>query len=207
MQPERLCQPYSFDSLVIAEREAVLINYLKMCNLESLKIDLKGLLEDQKEFHFSLDHDYFEAIEAPEVSKGHIEVCLLVRRTAGHYYELDFQIEGFVIVSCDRCLDDMEQPVRTEGHLVAKLGTEYSEDDDLITIDENEGILDVAWFIYEFIALDIPIKHVHAPGKCNHAMIQMLEEHSAARSSDGEEEKTIDPRWSGLERLKNNIKD
>ncbi len=178
-----------------------------MCSLEPLKIDLKGLKEDVSDFKFHLDDTYFAAIEAPEVSKGNVDVCLVVRRTTDRYYELDFQINGTVIVPCDRCLDDMEQPVETEGHLVVKLGTEYAEEDDLVTIDENEGILDVAWFIYEFIALDIPIKHVHAPGKCNLAMIQMLEEHSAARSSDGMDEKPIDPRWSGLEKLKNNIKD
>ena len=178
-----------------------------MCSLESLKIDLKGLTEDEKVYNFSLGDTYFAAIEAPEVSRGNVGVCLTVHRTTDRYYELDFQISGTVIVPCDRCLDDMDQPVDTGGHLVVKLGTEYSEDDDLVTIDENDGFLDLSWFIYEFIALDIPIKHVHAPGKCNHAMIQMLEEHSAARSSDGMEEKPIDPRWSGLEKLKNNIKD
>ena len=178
-----------------------------MCSLESLKIDLKGLDGDEKIFHFSLDGSYFSAIEAPEVSRGRVNVDLIVHRTTDRYYELDFQISGTVIVPCDRCLDDMEQPVDTDGHLIVKLGTEYSEDDDFVTIDENEGFIDTSWFIYEFIALDIPIKHVHAPGKCNHAMIQMLEEHSAARSSDGMNEKPIDPRWSGLEKLKNNIKD
>ncbi len=57
---------------------------------------------------------------------------------------------------------------------VVKFGEDYSEDDDLVTVAENEGILDVSWFIYEFIDLNIPIKHVHAPGKCNPAMIEML---------------------------------
>ena len=59
----------------------------------------------------------------------------------------------------------------------------------------------------DFIALSIPIKHVHAPGKCNPAMIKALEEHSAARSSDGDEERPVDPRWSELEKLKTIIKD
>lgn len=38
-------------------------------------------------------------------------------------------------------------------------------------------------------------------------MIKALEEHSAARSSDGDEEKPVDPRWSELEKLKTIIKD
>ncbi|HEY9551581.1 MAG TPA: DUF177 domain-containing protein, partial [Prevotella sp.] len=48
-----------------------------------------------------------------------------------------------------------------------------------------------------------PIRHVHAPGKCNPAMMKLLQEHSAARSSEVEEEKTaIDPRWGELMKLK-----
>ncbi len=71
---------------------------------------------------------------------------------------------------------------------MVKFGEDYSEEDDLVTVAENEGILDISWFIYEFIHLNIPIKHVHAPGKCNPAMIEMLNEHSAARSGEEEEE-------------------
>lgn len=67
-------------------------------------------------------------------------------------------------IPCDICLDDMDQSIETDNRLVVKFGEDYSEDDDLVTVAENEGILDVSWFIYEFIALNIPIKHVHAPG-------------------------------------------
>ena len=95
----------------------------------------------------------------------------------------------------------MDQSIETDNRLVVKFGEDYSEDDDLVTVAENEGILDVSWFIYEFIALNIPIKHVHAPGKCNPAMIRVLEEHSAVRSGEGDE-KATDPRWAALEQLK-----
>ena len=105
-------------------------------------------------------------------------------------------------MQCDRCLDDMDQPIETENRLIAKFGTEYSEEDDTVIVDENEGILDISWFIYEFIDLAIPIKHVHAPGKCNPAMTKVLEELSADRSSDEESSQPIDPRWSALLKLK-----
>lgn len=95
----------------------------------------------------------------------------------------------------------MEQSIETDDRLLVRFGEDYSEEDDLVIVAENEGILDVAWFIYEFIALNIPIKHVHAPGKCNPAMIEMLQEHSAARSGE-EEEEIVDPRWAALLKLK-----
>ena len=174
-----------------------------MYSLEPFKIDLNGLKEGVTTFGYDLDDAYFEAVEAPEIRRGRVRVDLTVSRAAS-VFRLDFHIGGTVHVPCDLCLDDMEQEVAADNSLTARLGEEYSEDDDLITVGRDEGLLDVSWFIYEFIALGIPIKHVHAPGKCNPAMIKVLEEHSAARSSDGGEG---DSRWSELEKLKTIIKD
>ena len=37
--------------------------------------------------------------------------------------------------------------------------------------------INVAWFMYEFVALAIPMKHVHAPSKCNKAMTSKMSKH------------------------------
>ena len=178
----------------------------QMCSLELLKIDLKGLNEGLTTLEFDLGDAYFESLDEEEIKRGSVRVSLDVRRNE-NYFELDFHTEGTVVIPCDLCLDDMDQHVESDDRLVVKFGEEYSEDDDLITVDEREGILDVSWFIYEFIALNIPAKHVHTPGKCNAAMIKVLEEHSANRSSGEDEETAVDPRWNGLEKLKTIIKD
>ena len=170
-------------------------------DLETLKIDLKGLEEGLNSFVFDLDDAYFKAINAPEVSQGRVHVDLDIVRTHDDFFTLDFHERGTVIVPCDLCLEPMEQPIETEQRIEAKFGREYSEDDDLVTVAEDEGILDVAWFIYEFVVIAIPIRHVHAPGKCNPAMIRVLEEHSAARSGE-DNETTTDPRWDALKKLK-----
>ncbi len=176
-----------------------------MCSSEKLKIDLKELEEGLTAFEFNLGDVWFQSLEGAEIKRGDICVTANVHRTENRF-DISFHIEGKATVPCDVCLDDMEQPVCCDSRLVAKFGEEYSEDDDLVTVAESDGVLDLTWFIYEFIALDIPIKHVHAPGKCNPAMIKTLEEYSATRSS-GEDEETTDPRWSGLEKLKTIIKD
>ena len=87
---------------------------------------------------------------------------------------------------------------------MAKFGEEYSEDDDIITVPEKEGMLDTSWLIYQFVELAVPLRHVHAPGKCNPAMMKILEEHSAARSGDGDDEKPVDSRWAALSQIKIN---
>ena len=136
------------------------------------------------------------------------------------------QIEGTckltVEIPCDRCLDDMEIPIDTHNRLVVKFGKEYAEEsDEVVVIPEDEGAINLAWFLYEFIALAIPMKHVHAPGKCNKAMSSKLKKHTARSTEDGDEEYeddsveediaidddvpvTTDPRWDGLKGLLEN---
>ncbi len=173
----------------------------QMCSLESLKIDLRNLKDSMTTVEYDLKDSYFEYIDAPEVRSGKVRVSLTINKLTD-FFELNFHTEGVVMIPCDLCLDDMEQAISCDNRLVARFGTENSEDDEVVTVAEDEGILDVSWLIYEFIALAIPIKHVHAPGKCNPAMIQALEEHSADRSSDEESTKPIDPRWEKLKNLK-----
>ena len=172
-----------------------------MCSLEFLKIDLKSLKEEETSLEFDLDDTYFEALDDAEVKKGSLHVSVSIRKATG-FFELLFHTAGTVIIPCDRCLDDMDLPVETENRLVVKLGSEYSEEDDVIVVPENEGILDMSWLIYEFVALVIPIRHVHAPGKCNAAMTKTLEELSADRSSDEESAQPTDSRWDKLKNLK-----
>ncbi len=171
-----------------------------MCNIESYKIDLKALPQGVTSYDYKLDDGFFKAIDAPGVQRGELSCSLSVNRT-DDFYELNFRTAGVIYIPCDLCLEEMEQSIDTQDRLVVKFGVEYSEDDDMVTVAEEEGILDVSWFIYEFIELNIPIKHVHAPGKCNHAMIELLDEHSAARSGE-EGEDAVDPRWEALLKLK-----
>ena len=174
---------------------------MTMCGLETYKIDLKALKEDEATREFDLTDDFFSALDGSQLEHGALHVSVSIRKMAG-FFELLFHTQGWVTVSCDRCLDDMEQPIEAENRLTVKLGYTYSEDDDTVTIAEDEGILDVSWFIYEFVMLAIPIKHVHAPGKCNSAMTQKLEELSGAVRSSKEEAEATDPRWSALLKLK-----
>ena len=148
-----------------------------------------------------------------EVRKGNACVNLDIKKTS-HAFELDFRITGRVCVPCDRCLDDVEVAVDATEKLTVKMGHEYAEEDNnLIVIPEEEGEINVAWFMYEFIALAIPMKHVHAEGECNEDMMHKLNEHLCTDADDnielGEDdgvvsEKPIDPRWNELKKILDN---
>ncbi len=172
-----------------------------MYQSESLKIDLKGLQEGLTTLEYTLDDTYFQEIESSEISAGQVHVKVEIRKTR-MFWELMLHTEGLVTIPCNLCMDDMEQPIAADNRLVVKLGEENNEDDELVIVDEDEGILDLSWYIYEFIALAIPIRHVHAPGKCNAAMMKVLEEHSTDRSSDEESTTSVDPRWEKLKNIK-----
>jgi uncharacterized metal-binding protein YceD (DUF177 family) len=171
-----------------------------MCYLERFDIDLKALTDEVTPLSWELDDQYFNALEEVQVQGGSLHVSGSIRKTVG-FFELLLHTVGTVRIPCDRCLEMMDQPIVADLRLVVKLGAEYNEDDDIITVDENKGVLNTAWFIYESIALAVPIQHVHQPGDCNDAMMRVLQEHSAARSSDADA-KEIDPRWEALRKLK-----
>ena len=172
------------------------------------------MLTDTAEYKYQLDNQFFLDLDAPEVQKGQVNVTLKVRKTSG-VYQLNFHTEGKVVVICDRCLDEMDQPIETEDQLKVKLGAEYSEMEDIVVIPEEEGYINVAWFIYEFIALSIPMKHVHAPGKCNKEMVDKLSKHLRTVKDEEdddfegmedveEEPREIDPRWNELKKILDN---
>ena len=174
-----------------------------MFSLETLDIDLKAMKEESQEASYMLDDEYFKSLDDAQIQKGNVSVTMAIRKASEDNFTLTMRVEGVVTVQCDRCLDDMEQPIEASDTCYVRIGHDNpEEDDDTITVDENEGILRPAWLIYELIALAIPIKHVHAPGKCNDAMTQKLEELSATRSGDEDAEEAIDPRWAKLIKLK-----
>ncbi len=185
------------------------------------KIDLKNLPNETTTYSYVLDQKFFDAIDHEEVRKGNVKAELSVRRTVDAY-EFNFHLFGTIQIPCDRCLDEMSQEIDATDRLVVKLGEEYSEDsDELVTIPQDEAAINIAWYLYEFIVLDIPIKHVHEQGKCNKAMVSKYRQHQAVSISDGDDEDNLlddslndddsiddsseentDPRWDELKKLK-----
>ena len=177
-----------------------------MGDLMKFEIDLKAMEGDMQDFSYSLDDSFFQALETKEISRGSVNAQVVVRKHAGSF-ELDMHVDGNVVIQCDRCLDDMIQPVDSDYKLFVKFGPEYmDEGDDLVVVPEDEGKVNVAWFLYEIVALAIPIQHMHEPGECNQEMMKILEQHSAKGLDNNNEdgETATDPRWNDLKKILNN---
>lgn len=187
-----------------------------MGKFDAYQVDLKKINPaEAREYNYLLDNKFFMDIDGTEVQKGKVNVTLNIERRSASF-EMDFHITGFVIVSCDRCLDDMELPIDANNRLIVKYGKEYAEEsDEILIISEEEGPLNLAWFLYEFVALAIPIKRIHAAGKCNKAMATKLRKYAVKQPDDeafmygtedmsGEddtENRATDPRWDALKNL------
>ncbi len=189
-----------------------------MAKFSLYKIPLRTLAPGVHTYEYELDRKFFEAIDGEEVKKGNVNVILNVRRTSSSF-ELNFDIEGVIKVSCTRCLEDMKLDVDTESRLIVKFGSEYSEEsDEIVIIPEVEGEINIAWFLYEFIALTIPIKHVHPKGECNRTVSSKFKKHQAVSADDDEDDSDdiidddsepqededtpqTDPRWDTLREI------
>ena len=189
-----------------------------MAKFSLYNIPLKNLSPGVHTYEYELDNKFFEAIDGEEFRKGDVKVALNVRRTLSSF-EFNFNIEGLIKVPCTRCLDDMKLDVDTDDRLIVKLGSEYSEEsDEIVIIPEDDGEINIAWFLYEFIALSIPIKHVHPTGECNRVVSSKFRKHRAVNIDDDEDDsddliaedsepqeeedtQSNDPRWDTLRGL------
>lgn len=177
-----------------------------MVHTDLYKLNLKSLKDGEHRFAYDLDDDYFADIDS-DISGGevHAEVICLKR---GELHQLHIELEGYVVVACDRCLEEIEIDVETERDLVVKFGAEYREEsEEILIIPEREGVLDLHWLLYEDVALSLPIQRLHQDGECDSSMMQLYhslatdevaeDSHEVERDEDG-----IDQRWAALKQLK-----
>lgn len=191
-----------------------------MSKFEQYNVVLKDLNNETRLYEYELDNVYFKKIDSPEVQKGNVTAKVIVQQKHS-LFELQFTLDGSVIIPCDRCLDAMEQPIHYKEKLQVKFGDSFSEEDEIVIVPENEGAINIAWFLYEFIVLNIPIKHVHASGECNKTMATKLKKHITRQKDDDDDEgmalvlddddddftpdeAQTDPRWDGLKNITEN---
>ncbi len=185
-----------------------------MGKFSQYEIPLRSLSEGKHEFKYQIDNKFFSLLndDSLDIKKGNFNVDVSVKKTSTTF-ELGFEIKGKAFVPCDRCLDEMAMDVDTKNRLIVKFGAGYSEEsDEIVIIPEEDGVINIAWFLYEFIALSLPIRKVHPPGECNKTMASKLKKHKATSDDDedddidleveeDEDSSYVDSRWDTLKNL------
>lgn len=173
-----------------------------MNQLSKYRIVYQGLAAGRHNFEYEIDDKFFESLEYSDIKKGSLKVNVDLDKKST-FLELDFQIDGSVELTCDRCLDEYNQPVNFEGKLFVKFTEmEDNESDDVIILSPNDHELDISHYIYESINLSIPLKRVHPEDEegnytCNPEMLERLGNYNIDEPADED----IDPRWDDLKNL------
>ncbi|MFC2152180.1 DUF177 domain-containing protein [Bacteroidota bacterium] len=176
-----------------------------MDQLSKYRIVYQGLSEGTHEFEFEIDDMFFDSLEYSDIKKGDLKVTVLLNKKST-FLELYFQIEGFIELTCDRCLDQYNQQIEYNGKLYVKFSENEDElAEDIICLLPTDHELDISHYIYESINLSIPLKRVHPDDKegsitCNPEMLEKLNNYKTDEPA-GED---IDPRWEDLRNLMSN---
>jgi uncharacterized metal-binding protein YceD (DUF177 family) len=137
-------------------------------------LNFKDLSDGKHTFEFKLNDSFFAQFEDIDIEKGDIDVKIIAEKRNSSI-NLTFEINGNVSIICNRCLDNMILPVKTQNDVLAQFGQNFSQDDDILIIDEKYENLDIAWLLYEFIAVSLPIQRVHPDGQCDVEMMKLFD--------------------------------
>ncbi|MBE6341095.1 MAG: DUF177 domain-containing protein [Bacteroidales bacterium] len=172
----------------------------------ALRIQYKGLANGEHQFKFDIHRDFFENLEDSLIEDGDFVVNLDMTKT-DQMLKMRFDISGTIHTTCDVCLDPMDYQVEhCGGDIIVKFGDHEEEiSDELYMIDENDNDISVAQYIYEFIAVAMPIRFKHEEDSegnslCNPEMIKKLQQYSANKETKAP---STDPRWDALKGLVN----
>jgi uncharacterized protein len=165
---------------------------------KEFNINILGLSKNVHQFDSQLDEDFFKRYGQDLVANGKFSARVLLDKRET-FIEADFKIEGNAHLVCDRSLDEFDYPISITKKIIFKYGEEPQEvSDEIIIITEDQDKLDLGQLMYEFIALQIPMKKLH-PRFIDDENKEGLVYTSA--TDQGSEEK-IDPRWEVLKKLK-----
>lgn len=159
-------------------------------------IPVKGLSVGKHQYGFLIDKKFFEDFENSQILGASLKVDVDLERSET-WIRIVSAIQGTISVECDRCLDELVIPLKTEASLLVRFVKNEDEPEEgleTITLDPSEAILDLRQFFYDYICLSMPIQMVHEEGECDPEMIARLEN---ARG-----EKPVGENGSPFDRLK-----
>jgi len=172
--------------------------------LKQYRIGFTGLSTGTHRFSFVIGPAFFDGFQVAAFEEGSVKLELELEKTSTMLV-LHFQFEGEVLLACDRCLESYSQPLAFGKRLLVKFGDAHAEQsDEIVLIPATESHVDIAQFVYEFIHLGLPLRHVHpdredgSPG-CRPEALETLRRHQG-RQDEGMAKG--DSPWAGLRNLR-----
>ena len=173
--------------------------YLQGVNyLNQYVIQFSGLSDGLHSFEYEVSGLLFRDFEYNEISDCNVCVKIEMNKQPD-MLEMKFMFSGFVVLECDRCLEEYNQPISGKERLIIKFGIKTDEEiDEVMVLPPHEHQIDLSKYIFESIVLILPQRRVHfedenGKSDCNPEIIKKLNELN--------NQKNIDPRWDDLKKL------
>ena len=141
-------------------------------------------------YKYQIDDRFFSEFNYEGLSKGLLNVSLSFDKS-NKLLVLDFNIDGYLTLTCDRCLEEFDNKINITAQYVYKLVKEKSiefydnenlSDDNCIYIKDTDTVINISNNIYESIILNLPISPKHPNDEngnplCNKEMLAKLSEY------------------------------
>ena len=166
----------------------------------SFLIPIRGLKPGIHQYSFQIDHSFFEGFESSLIQHGKVSVEVSLDKRPD-LYVLEFDFDGWVGATCDRCLAPIQLPIAGQNRLLIKFSLEESRDEgEVVYITPETPKLNIANFIYEFVCLNLPMVKIYdceeeEQPPCDEEMLKHLED-------DQDDQQRGDPIWDALKDLK-----
>lgn len=163
-----------------------------------------GLKLGKHQFEYQITKAFFDDFDYDEFESADIKVNVVLEKKST-MLELAFKHAGTVHVPCDLTGEMFDLPVKGKIKLVVQFGEAFNNDnEELLVLPHGEHQIDIRQYVYEMIALSVPLKKVHPgikDGTLKSAALDKLNELAVKDHKKEEKQEETDPRWDKLKNL------
>ena len=165
-------------------------------------VNIIGLSKTAHEFKYHLGKSFFDEFGKDLLEEGNFDAVVVLDKHET-FIEGTFSVKGAAHLICDRSLEPFDYPLELSRKVVFKYGTEEGEvTDEIVVIPQDKPSLNVGQYLYEFIALALPMKRIHPKYQEEEDENDETEGKIIYSSGPDNNDEDIDPRWEKLKKLK-----
>ncbi len=164
-----------------------------------------GLKLGKHQFEYSIEKKFFDQFGFDEFESCEIKVSVVLEKKET-ILEILFKHVGIINLPCDLTGELFDLSIKGNLKLIVQFGDEFNNDnDELLILPHGEHQIDLSQYIYEMIALSIPLKRIHPGVKDGTLQSEALEKLKELQvkeiKEEDKKEEDIDPRWDELKKL------
>lgn len=149
-----------------------------MAYLDQFSIPVKGLQVGKHEYHYQVDNQFFGCFEGSMIQHGAFNIdVVLIKNIDMMIVEIAFT--GFWNTGCDRCLANIQLPLKDQDKYLIKYAEKESDEGDILFISRETTELNLSKLIFESICISLPVKKTYdceneVPRPCDMKVLDKL---------------------------------